>query len=587
MSFLLRSSLLFILFGPAFQMAAQTPARQVIRLNQVGFYPSAPKTAIVTEKGTGTFEVVNRHTGETVFSGVVEGPRTSGLSGKETWSADFSALQDTGSFELVLAGRHSSPPFQIREQVHADAAAAALKSYYFQRMSTDLPEAYAGRWRRPVSHPDDRVVVHPSAAGPTRTAGTVISCPGGWYDAGDYNKYIVNSAVTVSTLLNLYEDFPDWFSGYRLAIPEEGNNLPDLLDEILWNLSWMRTMQDPADGGVYHKCTTPEFEGFILPEKAVQTRYVVRKSSQAALCFAATMAQAARVFQAFETERPGLAGQFLLAAQDAWNWAKVKPNVRYNQNQLNERFDPDIKTGTYASRDLTDEKIWAAIELYLTTGDTAYIRSVELFPTEGITLQSWEDVRTMGYLSLLRHRTSLPADTETTLRYLTNLFRAFVDGMSMHRNEQAYLTPMETDAANYVWGSNAVCANQAMAFIYAYRLSQDPDHLYAALDNVDYLLGRNATGYCYLTGFGTLSPRHLHHRPSQTDGIDDPVPGLLVGGPNPFRQDNCPGYLGEHADESYVDDVCSYASNEVAINWNAPLVYALFALDLLMPSETD
>ncbi len=583
MSFQFRFDILLPFLLPGW-LAAQGPAPPVVRLNQVGFYPSAPKTAILTEAGNGTFELIDSGTGKAVYKGKVEGPRVSALSGKETWSADFSDFRDTGTFELVLTGRQTSPPFEIREQVHAKAAAAALKSYYFQRMSTDLPEAYAGKWRRPLSHPDERVLIHPSAAGPDRPAGTAIASPGGWYDAGDYNKYIVNSAITVSTLLNLYEDFPERFRDYRLHIPETDNRLPDLLDEILWNLSWMLTMQDPADGGVYHKCTTPEFEGFILPEQARQTRYVVRKTTQAALCFAATTAQAARVFRAFETERPGLADQLQQAAESAWAWAKVKPNVRYNQDQLNEKFDPDIKTGTYASRDLTDEKIWAAVELSLTTGDPTYFRAVDLFPTEGLTLQSWEDVRTMGYLSLLRHAEDLPTELETSLRYLKNLFRAFAGGMLMHRGEQAYLTPMEAEAGNFVWGSNAVCANQAMALLYAYRLENDLAYLYGALDNVDYLLGRNATGYCYLTGFGTFSPRRLHHRPSHTDGIDDPVPGLLVGGPNPFQQDNCPGYPSQYADESYVDDVCSYASNEVAINWNAPLVYVLFALDLLVPS---
>jgi len=116
--------------------------------------------------------------------------------------------------------------------------------------------------------------------------------------------------------------------------------------------------------------------------------------------------------------------------------------------------------------------------------------------------------------------------------------------------------------------------------VVAYRLTADRSYLRHALGNLDYLLGRNATGYSFVTGFGGRSPLHPHHRPSAADGIDAPVPGLLVGGPNPGRQDGC-AYPVTAPDKAYVDDVCAYASNEVAINWNAPLVYLSAALEAL------
>nr|GFC47660.1 hypothetical protein [Tanacetum cinerariifolium] len=139
---------------------------------------------------------------------------------------------------------------------------------------------------------------------------------------------------------------------------------------------------------------------------------------------------------------------------------------------------------------------------------------------------------------------------------------------------------MGRTAADYVWGSNATAANQGIALVQAYRLTGDRKYLRAALTNLDYLLGRNATGYCFVTGCGTRSPQHPHHRLSEADGVAAPVPGLLVGGPNPGRQDKC-AYPAALAPLAYSDSVCSYASNEIAINWNAPLVYLAAALEAL------
>ena len=93
-------------------------------------------------------------------------------------------------------------------------------------------------------------------------------------------------------------------------------------------------------------------------------------------------------------------------------------------------------------------------------------------------------------------------------------------------------------------------------------------------------MGRNATGYSFLTGFGSQSTMHPHHRPSVADGITEPVPGLLAGGPNPGKQDNCT-YEFSEPETAYSDTDCSYASNEIAINWNAPFVYLLNAIEAL------
>ena len=131
-----------------------------------------------------------------------------------------------------------------------------------------------------------------------------------------------------------------------------------------------------------------------------------------------------------------------------------------------------------------------------------------------------------------------------------------------------------------MWGSNAVAANQGILLVQAYLITGQNKYLNAALSNLDYILGRNATGYCFVTGFGSKSPMHPHHRPSVADGIDEPVPGLLAGGPNPGKQDGCK-YEYSEPETTHVDLDCSYASNEIAINWNAPLVYLVNAIEAL------
>lgn len=552
-----------------------------IRLNQIGFYPYAPKIAIVAVETIGDFYLSPVGSEEKFFSGKLTGPQTSNLSGKQTMIADFSDFQQVGKFVLNVPGIGQSYPFEIKTKVHEGVATAALKSFYFQRMSTGLSEKYAGKWHRPLAHPDDQVMVHASAATKERPEGTIISSPGGWYDAGDYNKYVVNSSIAVGTLMSLYEDFPDYFQKLESDIPESGNGVPDLLDETRWNLLWMLTMQDPNDGGVYHKCTTAEFEGMVKPEEATAQRYVVQKSTAAALGFAASMAQTARVFGAFENEFPGFAEKCLEAAKAAWQWANENPNVIYDQQKMNEQFEPKVVTGDYGGNDLKDEKIWAATELYVTTRDDAYLQSVEFYPSENLTIQNWGDVRTMAYFTLLRYADKLRPTSLGILADLKKRYVAFADGLVEKTNQQAYLAPMENDVKNYVWGSTSVCANQGISLIYAYRLTGDKKYLNYALADLDYLLGRNATGYSFVTGFGNKTPLHIHHRPSESDGIDDPIPGLIAGGPNPGQQDRCPGYPNNLPDESYTDDVCSYASNEIAINWNAPLVYLAFAIDIL------
>jgi endoglucanase len=148
-----------------------------------------------------------------------------------------------------------------------------------------------------------------------------------------------------------------------------------------------------------------------------------------------------------------------------------------------------------------------------------------------------------------------------------------------------FQAPYGNNARDFGWGCLAErCCCQAFSLLLADQLLGSDRYRRYALANADYLLGRNATGYCYVTGFGDKSPLHPHHRISAADGIKAPFPGMLVGGPNPGQQDKRDikaTYPSAYPDESYIDDAESYASNEIAINWNASLVAFLCWLDAL------
>jgi len=335
-------------------------------------------------------------------------------------------------------------------------------------------------------------------------------------------------------------------------------------------------MQDPADGGVYHKLTNAAFDAFIEPRAATAPRYVVQKSTAAALDFAAVMAQASRVVREYPRELPGLADSLRVAALAAWRWARQHPDSLYDQSRINASTTPQIQTGTYGDRRVGDEFRWAAAELFLTTKQDSFLVADPAAGADSVDVPTWSSVGTLGLISLMTHLRELPnaAYAATIVRPLVRLaqsLRAVADttayGIAMGKR------------ADFTWGSNAVAANQGLVLVQAYRLTRDTSYLRAAVANLDYLMGRNPTGYSYVTGVGTKTPMFPHHRPSAADTVVAPVPGLLVGGPNPAQQDRCPGYPSSLPALSYVDAQCSYASNEIAINWNAPIVYLSAAID--------
>ncbi|MCW3114232.1 MAG: cellulase [Segetibacter sp.] len=553
-----------------------------IHLNQLGFYTNAPKIAVVTGSTDAlTFFITSTNIKDTLFRGNLSNEMTSKNSSTKTKIADFSSFKTPGTYVVFIPGIGHSYVFSIRKNVNHAAAVAGLKGFYFQRVSMPLQEKYAGKWHRSAGHPDNVVYIHPSAASKDRPAGTKISTPGGWYDAGDYNKYIVNSGITMGTMLSAYEDFPAYFDTLKTNIPESNDQVPDLLNELIYNLRWMLTMQDPNDGGVYNKCTNASFDGMVMPGVTSAPRYVVQKGTGATLDFAAVTAQAGRILKKFSRQMPGLADSCMKASVKAWQWSEKNPAMEYNQNAINQKHEPKISTGGYGDRSFTDEWTWAAAELFATTGNKQYYDVYKKQKKDSISLPSWAGVELLGHYTILRFQKKLPAYAQADATLLSSFVTRLADRYISNVSTNAFQTIMGQSTRDFNWGSNSNAANQGIVLINAYLVTKDKKYIDNALTNLDYILGRNATGYSFLSGIGSKSIMHPHHRPSVADGVTEPVPGLLSGGPNPGKQDKCAGYEFSEPETTFLDHDCSYSTNEIAINWNSPFVYLSNAIEAL------
>ncbi|TRX21258.1 glycoside hydrolase family 9 protein [Flavobacterium franklandianum] len=554
---------LFLLFSISSVQA------QTILLNQIGYKPISEKRAFICDSDVKTFKIINTSNNEVVYNGEISSPKYWESAGKNVSITDFSSIQKSGKYTIVVG--NSSKTITIDNVVYENLGTKSLEAFYLARASETISEKYAGIYARPLGHPDDKVIIHASAATDKRPEGSIISSPSGWYDAGDYNKYIVNSGITVHTLLQLYEMYPEYSKNLKLKIPENSNQVPDLLDEILVNLRWMLTMQDPNDGGVYHKLTSKNFCGMIMPQDDKLDRYVVMKSTAATLDFAAVMAKVSRVFSKYENEYPHLSNLCLIRSKNAWNWAQKNPNVLYVQPK-------DISTGEYGNKNIDDEKYWAAIELYLSTKNEVYLNHL---PTDlKITTPTWSQVESLGAFSLI---SSTDKIKDGKIKDKIELIKQNLLNTADQLYKINQKSPFKISMNSFSWGSNSDLANQGLLLLHAYTISGGKKYFKAAEDCLHYILGSNPLNMCFVTSFGDNSPKHIHDRRSSADKIDAPIPGLLVGGPTTTAKSDCgeDKYKSTFPALSYADMECSYSTNEIAINWNAPLAFLVNAINAI------
>ena len=532
-----------------------------IRLNQVGYYPNAPKKAVISQALAGNdFQVFDLDKKKQVFAGKLSATKDWKLAGEQVRIADFSKINKNGRYTLFVKGVGYSYPFEIKENVLNDALTASMKSFYYQRLSMPIEEKYAGKWHRKAGHSDDKLSYHPS----TGKEGT-ISMPGAWYDAGDFGKYVVNGSFSLGQMLFLHEQYPQLLKDGSLIIQESGNGVSDLLDELKYEMDWLLKMQD-EDGGLFFKVTSKKFTGLKMPHQVGKVpRFVIGKSTTASLDFAAV---AAKFYRAYKDIDTAYANQCLVAAKKAWDWAVANPKVYFTNPE-------DVKTGEYGDKFLHQEFFWAAAELYVSTKDKKYLPTIENYPTdfdfkEG---ESWANY--MGHLgayTLLENTKDLPKT-----KAIQNAILSAADKLAAFIPTNDYLQPVD----DFQWGSNSDVMNAAMILAHAYRINPKPTYLSAIQETTDYIFGKNAQGLSFVTGYGTKYPLHLHHRQSVADGIEDPVPGFISGGPNFGKHDAFAIDYPENAPpmKCWVDHKKSFASNEVCLNWNAALTYVLGFLE--------
>ena len=286
-----------------------------VLVNQLGYYNNSPKFVYVTEQAD-SFFVAEKNSGNIFYRGSLSlSSSKDSATGLTIYIGDFSDFTISGKYYIKTDLGDSSFTFLISDSVFNAGYKMVQKAFYYQRCGTALLQQYAGVYKHNICHTADGYF-H-STTGKTGTKVTT----GGWHDAGDYGKYIVNAGITVGTLLMAYEQFPERFNADDLNIPESGNSIPDLLDEVKYELEWFLTMQD-SSGGVYFKVTRENFSGFIMPNKDTGKRYIYQISTTATGDFAAVMAMAARIYQSFNSS---FSEQCLNASKKAWEYLQANP----------------------------------------------------------------------------------------------------------------------------------------------------------------------------------------------------------------------------------------------------------------------
>jgi len=536
-------------------------------LDQLGYLPNASKR-ITLRSASSSFTLRSAKDGTIILQGKPGPVREDAASGDHIQIVDLTSVKEPGSYVLDTEAGKSSK-IEIGNDVYRNALFLSMRSYYGQRCgcSVDLGGGY--------SHPACHLAGEYHKSSGKEGA---IKNPGGWHDAGDYGRYIVNSGISTGTLLWAWELCNGAVRNLDLKLPESGGKVPDFLAEIRWNLDWMLTLQD-SDGGVWHKQTSENFCAFIMPQDDRMTSYVIGtginpyKSTCATADLAAVAAIAARCYGPYDD---AYAKRCAEAAKRAFAWAAKNPDVTF-------RNPAGVGTGEYGDNDCRDELLWASAELWRTTGDDLYRKAFES-GTASLKSEKGLAIKTPGWnqLSALALWTYALADRKGASPEVLALIREAsskaADALVAKSRENGYGNTMSL--SDYVWGSNGVAANQSLQLIVANRLQKNSDFIDAAAENLHYLLGRNCWDLSWVTQLGRNPFRNPHHRPSGADKIDAPWPGLLSGGPNAHPSDPVARRL-EHGPpmKMYRDELAAYSMNEIAINWNAPLVFLLAALN--------
>jgi len=543
--------------------ALPLPARAAdtdVRVSSIGYLPLRAKRASIAGAPSG-FTVVRDADGVVVLTGVPAAAVNDADTGESVATADFTAVSTPGTYHLEVDGIGRSTSFAIDADVYRSAFVTTMLGFYGWRCGTAVAFDYAGtHYGYPACHLQD------AHTDPLGTVGTRDGT-GGWHDAGDYGKYTVNAALAVGTLLAAWEDYQPALEPVALQIPETGGALPDFLDEIRYELVWLLKMQYAAtDGRVAHKLVEPTHPAFIMPQDDTAARSFVPYGTAATADFVAVLAKASRIYRPYDA---AFADQCLAAARVSYDYLSANP--------ANVAADETGFIGTQYSSSDDDDRLWAAAELWATTGDAAVLGDVEA-RINALTAPlaspdfDWGNLKNLGLLTYVRG--TQPGRTDAVVTQVSQSITAAADTLVTAHKAGGY----GRDLPNYYWGVNGSLARTCMLLQTAHRIAPNADYVDTCSDQLAFLFGRNSYDRSMVTGLGLNPPLHIHHRPSASDGIDAPYPGLLVGGAWTYRALSGTPAIPActlPAGACWVDQQENYEVNEVAINWNAALVYAL------------
>lgn len=551
--------------------------KSIISVNQEGYLSSGEKY-FITNIESQSFNVKSAENDQSVFNGAVELFKENDISTGETlYIGYFSDLTTHGEYYIEIDSEKKSYNFLIGNDVFNDVRDKSLKSFYYQRSGIDLLEDHAGDYKRNAGHTSN-LSYHPSHELFENNPDKTLDVSGGWYDAGDYGRYITPASVSLAVMLIGYENYSDKFSNKNLNIPESDNDIPDFLDEMKYELDWMLKMQDKDDevfkGALPYMLNSEDYVGGMPADLGEgDTQFIYGFSSIATADFAAIMALASRLFSEIDKE---YASTCLDAAKLAWEYLEknsgVYPDGGYQRPESTE-------TGGYAQSKSTnnediDDRLWAAIELYRTTGDESYINYYE--SNYSALNSSWETVwgNVRGYAKIQYILTNEHSVSESIRSSLKSSFLNQCDEWVDISDNDGFKTVLKS--TDYRWGNNGeVLLNRAALILLAYEETKDTKYYDTALKQLNYILGLNVLNMSFVTHTGSKSPKYIHHAMFQANDYDYVFPGLLAGGPNSSLGDptlEATFSSSTPAAKCYLDESDSWASNENCILYNAPLV---------------
>ena len=540
-------SLLFILFAMACctsQNHEQLPIKVVV--NSIGFYPGSVKTAVIPTDSVTTFKVINVANGKTVYKSDLSSPIYQEDVNQTVRIADFTKVTQQGEYYVEVPGYGISTIFPIKERSYDDAFITSMRAFYLWRCGMEVDAEYHGdHFHNDACHLEDGKTDYIGIQGGTKD-GT-----GGWHDAGDFGKYTVNAGATVGVLFYAWDHFRNMIEKCDLDLPVTAPNYPEFLEEIKWETDFILKMQYPdGSGRVSHKLTRRNFADFIMPQDDDGERFFTEWSSAATADFIAMLAKASVVFAPYDKE---YAQKCLDAALISWEFLKNSPEKPFIQG--------DFSTGGYQTGD-KDDRLWASAELWAATGREDCLKEAEkLISEQEVMVDSswdWGDLSNLGvYAYVLCDRTGRD---ENLVKKAKEAIIANADDLAETAEKDVYGRAL---GGTYYWGCNGTVGRQALNLHMADIISPNDKYDKAIASIVGHLFGNNYYNRSYVTGVGFNPPMHPHDRRSGADDIDNPWPGYLVG--------------GGHSAIDWVDLQDDYSRNEIAINWQAGLVYALAA----------